>query len=131
MPEFDRLPSWKWATDGDTLTGTVLDVRKVESQFNPGRLVTVIDVNTGNPDVGAKTLWCDSFGLRRFAEVEDPQQGDTVVVQRVGRKEFTTKDGEQRFMWEYHTECHKSPVSDLPVSEPEPVAAGADDDIPF
>lgn len=132
MAQFERLPSWKWDTDGEVLKGTVMDVRRVEDGFNPGKMVTVIDVDTGNPDVGAKSLWCGNYALRRFAEVEMPQAGDAIVVQRLGKKPFTTKDGEERFMWEFTAECERTGgASDLPLSEPEPEAPVSDDDIPF
>ena len=125
-----HTPSWKWAEDGDTVRGKVRGLRKVESKFRPGELVTVMDVELSPGDT--RSLWMDSYGLRRFVEMSMPTVGDRVVVQRTGKKEFQTKDGETRSMWEYATEVLPPEAGDMPVAATPPPAPVVDDsDIPF
>ena len=124
-----HTPSWKWAEDGDTVRGKVRGLRQVESKFKPGTLVTVMDVEVSPGDT--RSVWMDSYGLRRFIEVSMPAVGDRVVIQRTGKKEFQTKSGETRSMWEYATDLLPPEASDLPVAEPPPAPAVDDSDIPF
>lgn len=134
MTTNERTPSWRWADDGDTVTGVMTGVRQVESKFQPGKLVVVIDVDV--PQVGVRSVWMESYGLRMFMENDAPEVGDRIVLQRTGKKPFTTKDGEERFMWEFHTERHRQgeQSSDLPFGDPvppAPVEQTDDADIPF
>jgi hypothetical protein len=124
-----HTPSWKWAEDGDTVRGKVRGLRQVESKFKPGTLVTVMDVEVSPGDT--RSLWMDSYGLRRFIEVSMPTVGDTVLIQRTGKKEFQTKSGETRSMWEYATEVLPPQANDLPVAEVQAPAVVDDSDIPF
>jgi hypothetical protein len=124
-----HTPSWKWSEDGDTVRGKVRGLRQVESKFKPGTLVTVMDVEVSPGDT--RSLWMDSYGLRRFIEVSMPTVGDIVLIQRTGKKEFQTKSGETRSMWEYATEVLPPQANDLPVAEVQAPAVVDDSDIPF
>lgn len=129
MGTTDRLQSWRWNDDGNILTGRLLDVRTAPSKFREGQLVTILDVELDTGD--KRSVWCDSYGLRQFVEVSMPKAGDRVLIERTGKREFTTKSGEQRSMWEWRTEILPTATSDLPAAEPAPAAPVADEDIPF
>lgn len=127
MSTNERLASWRWNDDGNIITGTVLEVRTAPSKFREGALVTILDVELEGGD--RRSVWCDAYGLRRFIEVSMPRAGDAIRIERTGKKEFTTKSGEQRSMWEFESEILPTGGGGLPVTEP--AAVSSDDDIPF
>jgi hypothetical protein len=84
----DYPATWNWDKDGPVVSGEVLDIRYMpEAKYGP---VNVMELD--GPQ-GHVSVWLSPAALKRWLDLEAPQQGDFVQIQFDGWEPILDKNG--------------------------------------
>ena len=87
----DYPATWNWDKDGPFVSGEVIDIRYMpEAKYGP---VNIMELD--GPQ-GHVSVWLSPAALKRWLDLETPQQGDFVQIQFDGWETIVDKTGKPK-----------------------------------